>query len=143
MRYIISILFVFFSLPLLKAQNADSIISRIQSVNKTLLVRSCDSDDAAAISHRAMNIFLSDVTGYLSSKTDLSYFTNYVTFNAADSKLTVYHNFQTASGADVPLKNLFGFGLSANIPNNYSASFLDYRNETGMGLLLGYKILGK
>jgi len=90
-----------------------------------------------------MNIFLSDVTGYLSSKTDLSYFTNYVTFNAADSKLTVYHNFQTASGADVPLKNLFGFGLSANIPNNYSASFLDYRNETGMGLLLGYKILGK
>ena len=103
----------------------------------------CESDDAAAISNRAMNIFLSDVTGYLSSKSDLSYFTNYVTFNAADSKLTVYHNFQTASGADVPLKNLFGFGLITNIPNNYSASFLDYRNETGMGLLLGYKILGK
>lgn len=127
----------------LKAQNADTIISRLQAVNKTILVNSCDSDDAAAISHRAMNIFLSDVTGYLSSKTDLSYFTNYVTFDAAEGKLAVYHNFQTASGADVPLKNLFGFGLSANIPNNYSASFLDYRNETGMGLLLGFKRLGK
>jgi len=143
MQRLISILFIFVPPFFLQAQNADSIISRLQAVNRTILVKSCDSEDATAISHRAMNVFLSDVTGYLSSKTDLSYFTNYVTFNMAESQLTVYHNFQTASGADVPLKNLLGFGLSANIPNNYSASFLDYRNETGLGLLLGFKRLGK
>jgi hypothetical protein len=128
---------------LIKAQNGEKIVSKLKSVNDSLVSKSCDSADAAAISNRAMNVFLSDVTGYLSSKTDLSYFTNYVTYNTAESKLTVNHNFQKASGADEPLKKLFSIGLSISIPNNYAASFLDYKHETGLGFMLGYKWLGK
>ena len=128
---------------LIIAQNGDSIISHLQSINNTITNQPCNSVDAVAISNRAMNIFLSDKTGYLSAKTDLSFFTNYVTFNTPESRLTVNHNFQTATGADDPIKKLFSIGLSINVPNNYAAAFLDYRHETGLGLILGYKWLGK
>jgi hypothetical protein len=90
-----------------------------------------------------MNIFLSDKTGYVNAKSDLSLFTNYVTFNTSESRLTVNHNFQEATGADDPIKKLFSIGLSINIPNNYASAFLDYRHETGLGLIAGYKWLGK
>jgi len=137
------ILLSFFFTSLIKAQNGDSIISRLQRVNHAITYKSCNSDDAAAISNRAMNIFLSDKTGYVNSKSDLSLFTNYVTFNTSESRLTVNHNFQEATGADDPLKKLFSIGLSINIPNNYASAFLDYRHETGLGLIAGYKWLGK
>ncbi len=143
MRYLFFILFFLFSPALIKAQKGDSIISKLKSINDSLVAKSCNSDDAAAISNRSMNIFLSDKTGYVNAKSDLSYFTNYVTFNTSESRLTVNHNFQKATGVDVPIKKLFSIGLSINIPNNYASAFLDYRHETGLGLIAGYKWLGK
>jgi hypothetical protein len=143
MRYLFSILVCLISASLIKAQNGDSIISRLQSINNTITDIPCGSVDAAAISNRAMNIFLSDKTGYVNAKSDLSLFTNYVTFNTSESRLTVNHNFQEATGADEPIKKLFSIGLSINIPNNYASAFLDYRHETGLGLIAGYKWLGK
>lgn len=143
MRYLISIL-VFHIFPcLIIAQNGDSIISRLKSINHALTVKTCSSEDATAISNRAMNIFLSDKTGYVNEKSDLSFFTNYVTFNTSESRLTVNHNFQEATGADVPIKKLFSIGLSVTIPNNYSMAFLDNRHETGLAFLAGFKWLGK
>jgi len=132
MRYFLSILVCLISASLIKAQNGDSIISHLQSINNTITNIPCGSVDAGAISNRAMNIFLSDKTGYVNAKSDLSYFTNYVTFNTSESKLTVNHNFQEATGADDPIKKLFSIGLSINIPNNYASAFLDYRHETQM-----------
>ncbi|HSO85844.1 MAG TPA: hypothetical protein VLQ91_04790, partial [Draconibacterium sp.] len=143
MRYIISVLVFSFFPFFIKAQNGDKIISKLKSVNDSLAAKSCDSDDAAAISNRAMNIFLSDKTGYVNAKSDLSFFTNYVTFNTSESRLTVNHNFQEATGADDPINKLFSIGLSINIPNNYASAFFDYRHETGLGLMAGYKWLGK
>jgi hypothetical protein len=143
MRYLFSILVCLISASLIKAQNGDSIISHLQSINNTITDIPCGSVDAAAISNRAMNIFLSDKTGYVNAKSDLSFFTNYVTFNTTESRLTVNHNFQTATGADVPIKKLFSIGLSINIPNNYASAFLDYRHEIGLGIIAGYKWLGK
>jgi hypothetical protein len=143
MRYLFSILVFLISASLIKAQKGDSIISRLQSINHAVTSKTCSSDDAAAISNRAMNIFLSDKTGYVNAKSDLSLFTNYVTFNTSESRLTVNHNFQEATGADDPIKNLFSIGLSINIPNNYASAFLDYRHETGFGIIAGYKWLGK
>lgn len=143
MRYLFFILFLPFTPALLKAQNGDSIISKLKSINDSLVAKSCNSDDVAAISNRAMNIFLSDKTGYVNAKSDLSLFTNYVTFNTSESRLTVNHNFQEPTGADVPIKKLFSIGLSINIPNNYASDFFDYRHETGLGLIAGYKWLGK
>jgi hypothetical protein len=118
MRYRFLILVILVFPFLIKAQNGDKIVSKLKSVNDSLSVKSCNSDDAAAISNRAMNIFLSDKTGYVNAKSDLSLFTNYVTFNTSESKLTVYHNFQKATGSDDPIKKLFGIGLSVTIPNN-------------------------
>ena len=143
MRYLLSILVFLISPSLIKAQSGDSIISRLQLINNSITIKPCGSVDAAAISNRAMNIFLSDKTGYLNAKSDLSYFTNYVTFNITESRLTVNHNFQKATGADDPLKKLFSIGLSITIPNNHALGFLDNRNETGLGIMLGYKWLGK
>ena len=143
MRYLLSILVFLISPYLIKAQSGDSIISRLQSINNSITVKPCVFVDAAAISNRAMNIFLSDKTGYLNAKSDLSYFTNYVTFNTTESRLTVNHNFQKATGADDPIKKLFSVGLSITIPNNNALGFLDNRNETGLGIMVGYKWLGK
>lgn len=143
MRYLLFILFFLFSPSLIMAQNGNSIISKLKSINDSLVAKSCDSDDAAAISNRAMNIFLSDKTGYVNTKSDLSLFTNYVTFNTSESRVTVNHNFQKATGADVPIKKLFSIGLNINIPNNYASAFFDNRHETGLGLIAGYKWLGK
>jgi sulfur relay (sulfurtransferase) DsrC/TusE family protein len=143
MRYIFSILIFLISPSLIKAQNGDSIITRLQSINLTITNQPCNSDKAAAISNRAMNIFLSDKTGYLNTKSDLSFFTNYVTFNTSESRLTVNHNFQKATGADDPIKRLLSIGLSITIPNNYALGFLDNRHETGLGIIGGYKWLGK
>ena len=143
MRYTFSILIFLIFPSLIKAQIGDSIIARLQSINHTITNQSCDSDEAAAISNRAMNIFLSDKTGYLNLKSDLSFFTNYVTFNTSESRLTVNHNFQKATGADDPIRNLFSIGLSITIPNNYALGFLNNRNETGLGIIGGYKWLGK
>jgi hypothetical protein len=143
MRYLFSILICLIFASLIKAQNGDSIISHLQSINHAATAKTCSSDDAAAISNRAMNIFLSDKTGYVNAKSDLSLFTNYVTFNTSESRLTVNHNFQEATGADDPINKLFSIGLSINIPNNYASAFLDYRHETGLGLIAGYKWLGK
>lgn len=142
MRYLISILAFLISPSLLKAQNGDSIISRLQSINNTITIKPCGSDDAAAISNRAMNIFLSDKTGYLNAKADLSLFTNYVTFNTTESRLTVNHNFQKATGSDEPIKRLLSIGLSISVPNNFALGFLDNRHETGLGIIIGYKWLG-
>jgi hypothetical protein len=143
MRYQFFILMVLLFPALIKAQNGDKIISKLKSINDSLVSISCSSVDAAAISNRAMNIFLSDKTGYINAKSDVSFFTNYVTYNTTESRFTVYHNFQTATGADDPIKKLFGFGLSVNIPNNYASGFLDNRFDAGLGLLVGYKWLGK
>jgi hypothetical protein len=143
MRYLFSILVCLISASLIKAQNGDSIISHLQSINNTITDIPCGSVDAAAISNRAMNIFLSDKTGYVNAKSDLSLFTNYVTFNTSESRLTVNHNFQEATGADDPINKIFNIGLSINIPNNYASAFLDYRHETGLGIIAGYKWLGK
>ena len=58
-------------------------------------------------------------------------------------RLTVNHNFQKATGTDDPIKKLFSIGLSITIPNNHALGFLDNRIETGLGLMAGYKWLGK
>jgi len=143
MRYIISVLVFSFFPFFIKAQNGDKIVSKLKSINDSLVAKTCSSEDAAAISNRAMNIFLSDKTGYVNAKSDLSFFTNCITFNTSESRLTVNHNFQEATGADVPIKKLFSIGLSITLPNNYAMDFLDNRHETGLGLLAGYKWLGK
>ncbi len=126
-----------------QAQSSQAIIAELSAINKTVVNKSCNSGNSAAISNRAMNVFLADKTAYLSESSDLSLYTNYVTLNTTEGTLTVNHNFQKAAGIDEPIKKLFSAGVSINTANEIAPPLLDKRFENGLGILLGYKCLGK
>lgn len=124
--------------PFCAGQNVDSIAAEIKMINKAVV----DQTTGAVISNRAMNVFLADKTGYVGGSDDLSFFTNYVTFNSTDGIFTVNHNFQTPGGIDEQLKSLFSIGFKANV-NSIGAGFLDKQFDDELGLTLNYKWLGK
>ncbi len=124
---------------LVHAQSGKEIITELQSIH---LAASADS--TAAVTHRAMNIFLADKTGYASGNRDLSFFTNYVTFNSAEGRLTVNHNFQQpVTGNDAPIRKLLAIGFDMTLASSYTKSFLDKRFESELGITVNYKWLGK
>jgi hypothetical protein len=131
-------------LPILEAvaQNAETIAAELKEINKSISSKA-GSNFAAAVSNRAMNVFMADKTGYLSGSTDLSYYTNYTTFNSAEGKITVNHNFQPAAGNDDPIKTLFSIGFDMTLGNSYSKGFFDKRYENELGISLNYKWLGR
>jgi hypothetical protein len=143
MRHLLLIVFVYFISVSLKAQTGEDIIATLLSINKSVNSKLSATDSAAAISNRAMNIFLADKTGYLSASTDLSFYTNYLTFNTSEGKFTVNHNFQKVPGTDDPIKTLFSVGFDMTIANSYAKSFLDKRFENELGVSVNYKWLGK
>jgi hypothetical protein len=119
-------------------QNGDSIAAEIKMINRAVV----NQTGGAVISNRGMNVFLADKTGYVGGSDDLSFFTNYVTFNSIDGIFTVNHNFQKPKGTDEPVKSLFSIGFKANV-NSIGAGFLDKRFDDELGLTLNYKWLGK
>lgn len=127
----------------LKAQSGDGIISQLRAINDSISRLPFNGTSAAAISHRGMNVFLADKTGYLYGSNDLSLFTNYVTLNTSESRFTVNHNFQPAHGHDDPIRKLFSVGFDLTIPGSYANSFLDRRYESELGISVRYKWLGK
>ena len=129
------------SMPILSvhAQSGKEIITQLQNVHQAV-----SADSSAAITHRGMNVFLADKTGYLSGSRDLSFFTNYVTFNSAEGRLTVNHNFQQpVTGNDAPIKKLLSIGFDLTLASSYTKSFLDKRFESELGITVNYKWLGK
>lgn len=127
----------------LQAQTGEAVITELKSINASIVRKRSNTDTAAAISNRAMNVFLADKTGYLSNSTDLSFYTNYTTFNTSEGKCTVTHNFQKATGKDDPVKNLFNIGFDMTLAGNYAKSFLDKRFENELGVSIRYTWLGK
>lgn len=143
MRHLFFIAFFYFCIPFLKAQSGDSIIARLKFINKQVTNKPCNSANAAAISNRAMNVFLADKTGYLSESSDLSFYTNYVSLNTSEGKFTIYHNFQKEKGIDEPIQKLLSVGVSVNIANGFAATFLDKQFENELGATVNYKWIGK
>lgn len=141
----ICLLVAFFSLlpTVVQAQNSDSIIMQLQTINQAVTTAPCYVSNTLVISNRAMNIFLADKTGYLSESTDLSFYTNYLTLSTAEGKLTINHNFQTATGVDEPIRKLPCIGIWGRMAGRYAATELDKGYETEMGITLGYKWLGR
>ncbi len=141
---------LFFLLPCfsMRAQTAKDIITEMQSINQLVSHRACGTDSAAAISNRAMSIFLADKTAYLSSSTDIFYFTNYATLNSTEGKVTLTHNFQIKPGIDAPnyddpQKKMLIFGFDLGLASNYTKSFLDNRFENQLGFTTTYVQQGK
>ena len=143
MRQIFFIASFYFCISLLIAQPGDSIITRLKFINKQITIKPCNSVNAAAISNRAMNVFLADKTGYVSESGDLSFYTNYVTLNTSEGKFTINHNFQKVKGIDEPIQKLLSIGISVNIANSFTATFLDKQFENELGLTINYKWIGK
>src|SRR5947208_16389789 len=111
MRQLLSFIF-FYTVFGSTAQDVVSLIAELNAINTNINSKAGNGDSAAAISHRAMNVFMADKTGYLSGSRDLSYYTNYTAFNSAEGRVTVNHNFQqTISGIDDPIKTLFSSRL--------------------------------
>ena len=133
----------YFCILSVNAQSGDSIMAQIKSVNKIISNQPCSFAFATPISNRAMNVFLADKTGYVAESTDLSFYTNYLTFNSSEGKLTINHNFQNENGADVSIQKLLSVGVSANIANSFGAAFLDKQFENELGLTVNYKWIGK
>lgn len=142
MRYLLLFINLISINYILKAQNSETIITELKTINKGITQKDCNIN-AAAISNRGMNVFMADKTSYLSESIDLSYYTNYVTFNSSEGKITVTHNLQSPKGIDEPIKGLFSFGASATIPHQFASTFLDKSFEQEFGMSLNYKWLGK
>ncbi|MBC7688032.1 MAG: hypothetical protein H7211_07625, partial [Aquabacterium sp.] len=122
MRLLLLSLFFYLILLPLSAQTAAGIINELNAVNSAIAARPCTNGSTAIISNRAMNVFLADKTGYVSAPADLSLYTNYVTFNTTDGRLTVNHNFQKATGIDKPVKKLFSAGMYANVVSSFTTN---------------------
>ena len=73
MRQLLSLIF-FYAVFGSSAQDAVSLIAKLKAINTNINSKAANSDSAAAISHRAMNVFMADKTGYLSGSRDLSYY---------------------------------------------------------------------
>ncbi len=142
MRYLLFSIFFYLCAFSSKSQSADSIIRQLKSINHTVVNRSCIRGNLPLISNRAMNVFLADKTAYVAESTDLSLFTNYVTLNSAEGKLTINHNFQKATGNDEPIKRLLSVGIGIKFDGGFAASFLNDTFENELGLTLNYKWLG-
>jgi len=143
MRYLL-LLVIFYSVMLqLYSQTTENIIDELKSINKEVTKVPCTAGSTPVISNRGMNVFLADKTGYLSESGDLSFYTNYLTFNAADGRFTINHNFEKAKGIDAPIRKLFSVGVYADIANSFGATFLDKKFENELGVTVNYKWIGK
>lgn len=141
MRCFILLVFIFYS-SLVSAQRAETIINQLTVINNTITSRPY-SDTSPIVSNRAMNVFLAYKTGYVGERTDLSFYTNYISLNTADGKFSMSHNFQKPTDIDEPLKRLFNVGISANILKGFVPEFLDKMLENEVAFTISYKWLGK
>jgi len=143
MRCLFSII-IFYSIMLpVYSQPTQNIINELISINTSVTKIPCSTGSTPVISNRGMNVFLADKTGYLSESSDLSFYTNYMTFNSADGRVTINHNFEKAKGIDEPIKKLFSVGVYADVANSFGATFLDKKFENELGVTVNYKWIGK
>lgn len=109
-----------------RAQTPDSILLRLQTINAAATGK--------LLSHRALNIFLSEAAGYYMSDPDnLTLYKNSVTANAAQGTLAIYHNMRQARGIDEPLRSFLSIGAQANIADAFTAHSENrpYNNQFG------------
>ncbi|HEY8971429.1 MAG TPA: hypothetical protein VIM64_20135, partial [Puia sp.] len=120
-----------------QAQTPDSLIHELRIIHDS-------TPSANLISHRAMNVFLSEAAGYYISDPDnLTLYKNSVIANAAEGTLAIYHNLRQSTGIDQPLRSFLSIGAQANIADAFAAHSegRPYRNQ--FGLLLKQTWIGR
>ena len=141
MRYFLMASFISSSL-FVYAQTAKTIIDQLIIINNKITNTPC-KNTSSIISNRAMNIFLAYKMGYASERTDLSFYTNYVSLNTADGKFSISHNFQKSKPIDERIKRLFNLGITTNTLKGFVPEFLDKMLQDEVILTFNYKWLGK
>lgn len=112
------------------AQSPDSILRQLRIINDS-------TPGANLISHRAMNVFLSEAAGYyLSDPDNLTLYKNSVIANAAEGTLAIYHNLRQPAGIDQPVRSFFSIGAQANIADAFAAHSEGRPYNNQFGLLL-------
>jgi len=112
------------------AQSPDSILHQLRIINDS-------TPGANLISHRAMNVFLSEAAGYyLSDPDNLTLYKNSVIANAAEGTLAIYHNLRQPAGIDQPVRSFFSIGAQANIADAFAAHSEGRPYNNQFGLLL-------
>ena len=112
------------------AQSPDSLIHELHIINDSIPSHNL-------ISHRAMNVFLSEAAGYyLSDPDNLSLYKNSVIANAAEGALAIYHNLRQPSGIDQPVRSFLSIGAQANIADAFAARSEGRPYNNQFGLLL-------
>jgi len=125
------------SIGVIQAQTPDSLIHELRIIHDSI-------PSANLISHRAMNVFLSEAAGYYMSDPDnLTLYKNSVIANAAEGTLAIYHNLRQSTGIDQPLRSFLSIGAQANIADAFAAHSegRPYRNQ--FGLLLKQTWIGR
>ena len=139
MRYLLVCLF-FISSLFVYPQTAKTIIEQLITTNKKIIDTTC-KNSSSIISNRAMNVFLAYKMGYASERTDLSFYTNYLSLNTAEGEFSISHNFQEPNEGQV--KRLFNLGITTNVLKDFTPNFLDKKQENEVVLTFNYKWLGK
>lgn len=125
------------SIGWIQAQTPDSLVHELHIIHDS-------TPSANLISHRAMNVFLSEAAGYYMSDPDnLTLYKNSVIANAAEGTLAIYHNLRQSTGIDQPLRSFLSIGAQANIADAFAAHSegRPYRNQ--FGLLLKQTWIGR
>jgi len=110
------------------AQSPDTLIHELHIIHDS-------TPSVQLISHRAMNVLLSEAAGYYMSDPDnLTLYKNSVIANAAEGTLAIYHNLRQSSGIDQPVRSFLSIGAQANIADAYAAHSQDrpYNNQFGL-----------
>ncbi|HEY8971835.1 MAG TPA: hypothetical protein VIM64_22190, partial [Puia sp.] len=102
------------SIGWIQAQTPDSLIHELSIIHDS-------TPSANLISHRAMNVFLSEAAGYYMSDPDnLSLYKNSVIANAAEGTLAIYHNMRQPSGIDESVRSFLSIGARANVADAFT-----------------------
>lgn len=118
-----------------KTQSLPAVEAELTTLHRTLASTPCGKAAGRLISNRAMNAVLSDKVGsYLSQFTDLSFYKNNITFDAAGGTFSLNHNLFQPSGKDEAIRSFLVVGGRANIANAFASAFSNraFQNEMGV-----------
>lgn len=126
------------------SQMLEKIYDELEMLNAKILNASGDRDTVMLVSHKAMNVFLSEkIASYLSDESDLSLYKNYVTFNAAEGNLAIKHNFHQPVDKDDWVRSFIIVGARTNMSNTYLSRVLGKQEQNQIGVVLQKTWMGR
>lgn len=143
MRILFAIVVLVASFNTLSAQSGTGLLQQLQRINDSLQGNSMQYNTTPVISNRGLNIFLADKTAYLFGNADLSYFSNYVSYNGNSGILAVNHNFYHPVAADQLINRMFQIGVKARVSNGFDVMPGYEQNKKEAGFTVGYAFLQK